>query len=90
MATKWRNDRISKDVDEETGLHKVTLPRVKGLSTAERDALYGFEASHVGTTRAVIRMNKRAEGRDPNENGIPYKIANASDFAEFAGFYEEA
>jgi hypothetical protein len=60
----WRKDRISKEIDGDTGRHIVTLPTVKGMSTELRDLIFGFEASASGTTKAIIRMNKRQQGTD--------------------------
>lgn len=60
----WRKDRITDKVDPDTGRRIVELPTVKGLSTADRNALFAFEAEHLGTVKAVIRMNKRAAGMD--------------------------
>lgn len=57
----WRKDRITAAVDEETGLRVVDLPAVKGLKADVRDAIFAFEREHLGTVRAVIRMNKRAQ-----------------------------
>lgn len=78
----WQVKRITNDEDAETGLRVVKLPTVKGLSAATRDAIFAFEREHLGTTRAVIRMNKRAEGRDPDErtDGTvqqPYRLSQA-------------
>jgi hypothetical protein len=61
-AVAWRTDRITKDVDPNTGRRVVDLPEVPGLAEADRDAIFAFEAEHLGTVKAVIRMNKRAAG----------------------------
>lgn len=74
MATKWRNDRITADEDPETGLRIVDLPRVKGLPNDKRDAVFAFEREHLGTVKAVIRMNKRANG---DEVVMPYRLSQA-------------
>ncbi len=71
----WRKDRISKDVDENTGRHKVSLPTVPGLTASQRDSLFEFEAGVVGTTKAVIRMNKRQA--NALDTPITYKIGVA-------------
>lgn len=86
---RWRNDRISKDVDPETGRHIVNLPTVSGITRKQRDLLFAFEAGLIGTTRAVIRMNKRAAGEDPDaERGEPpYKIAVADTPEDVAAVY---
>ena len=58
----WRKDRITSEVDAETGRRIVDLPTVAGMTPAQVTALFTFEAEHLGTVRAVIRMNKRAQG----------------------------
>lgn len=60
----WRTDRITKDVDANTGRRIVELPDLSpvGISDADRDAIFAFEAEHIGTVKAVIRMNKRLAG----------------------------
>ena len=79
--TAWRKDRITDRVDPETGRRIVELPTIKGMSTTQRNALFAFEAEHLGTVKAVIRMNKRAAGEvvvTPyrlNKAGIPKGLA---------------
>lgn len=78
----WQAKRITAQEDPETGFKVVKLPTVKGMSTGTRDAIFAFEREHLGTTRAVIRMNKRAEGTDPDlrADGTvqqPYRLATA-------------
>jgi hypothetical protein len=80
MATRskkpaWRKDRITSDVDPETGRRIVDLPTVSGMTPAQVAALFAFEAEHLGTVRAVIRMNKRAQG---DTVPVPAKIAALS------------
>lgn len=58
----WRKDRITDAVDPETGRRIVELPTISGMTPAQRDALFAFEAENLGTVKAVIRMNKRAAG----------------------------
>ena len=86
-TSKWRNDRIKATVDEETGLRVVELPTVKGLTKAQRDSLFAFEREQIGTVKAVIRMNKRAAGVNPNERAdgtvaLPYRLARALESAD--------
>lgn len=75
-AVAWRTDRISREVDPDTGRHLVDLPTVKGMTSAEVESLFAFEASAIGTTRAIIRMNKRHAGEDLSGN-VPYRVATA-------------
>lgn len=89
MATTWRTDRITSDVDPETGLRIVELPTVKGMTRSQRDALFAFEREHLSTTRAVIRMNKRA-AYGANSVPLPARLAAIGVPAEFAGFYAPA
>lgn len=76
MARKpaWRKDRITSNVDEESGLRIVEWPKVKGFTSEQVETLGMFEREHLGTTRAVIRMNKRAQGDDVP---VPHKITVA-------------
>ena len=74
----WGVKRITTDEDAETGLRIVNLPTVKGLTNADRDALFAFEREHLNTTRAVIRMNKRAEaGAAAVALPLPYRLSAA-------------
>lgn len=57
----WSVKRIGAE-DAETGLRAVKLPTVPGMSKAVRDQVFAFERETLGTVRAIIRMNKRAEG----------------------------
>lgn len=85
-STAWRTDRITSKVDEDTGLRVVTLPMVKGMTKGQRDDVFAFEREHLGTTRAVIRMNKRhAYGADSVP--VPARLVKVGIPAEFAGFY---
>lgn len=70
----WRKDRITDRVDEATGRRIVELPTIKGMTTSVRDTLFAFEAEHLGTVKAVIRMNKRALGETPV---TPHRLASA-------------
>lgn len=71
----WAKGGISKEIDETTGRHKVTLPSVPGLTSEQRDMLFEFEAGAVGTTRALIRMKKRHV--KSLDSTIPNRIARA-------------
>lgn len=90
-ATAWRKDRITSKVDEATGLHIVNLPTVKGMTTAQRDATFAFEREHLGTTRAVIRMNKR-HAYGAASVPVPARLAAVGIPKALVGFYatEEA
>ncbi len=63
-AVSWRKDRITASTDPETGRRIVDLPTLKGMTASVRDEIFAFEAEHLGTVRAVIRMNKRAIGAE--------------------------
>jgi hypothetical protein len=81
MATRkpaWRKDRITSTVDEATGIRVVEWPRVKGMTAGT------FEREHLGTTRAVIRMNKRAQG---DEVPVPHRLTLVTIPADLAEFY---
>ena len=83
----WRTDRIRKDIDPDTGRHIVDLPTLKGVKADLRDALFAFEAENIGTFRATIRMNKRAQGDDLGHT--PYRLAKAGIPKGLASFYSE-
>lgn len=80
----WRKDRITDKVDPETGRRIVELPTIKGLTSEQRNALFAFEAEHLGTVKAVIRMNKRAAGMDVV---TPARIVKVGIPKALAGFY---
>lgn len=80
----WTRDQITSERDPETDLRVIRLPRVKGMSNSVRDALFTFEREHLGTTRAIIRMNKRFEG---TEVPTPYRIANVEIPESLREFY---
>lgn len=80
----WRKDRITSEVDPITGRRIVNLPTIKGMTTEQRDSLFAFEAEHLGTVKAVIRMNKRSQGEVPV---TPFKLASVGIPAPLAGFY---
>lgn len=82
--TAWRKDRITDREDDATGLKIVELPRVKGMTNAIRDEVFAFEREHLGTVRAVIRMNKRAQG---TELPIPARLAKVEPPANIAHLY---
>jgi hypothetical protein len=87
MATRkpaWRKDRITSTVDEATGIRVVEWPRVKGMTAEQVEALGTFEREHLGTTRAVIRMNKRAQG---DEVPVPHRLTLVTIPADLAEFY---
>jgi hypothetical protein len=80
----WTQKRIGA-VDTETGLRAVRLPTVPGMKASVRDAVFAFERENLGTVRAIIRMNKRAEGTEvPTPAKLAGKIpaALASVYAE--------
>lgn len=80
----WRNDRITSKVDPDTDLRVVNLPTIKGMKKEDRDALFAFEREHLGTVRAVIRMNKRASGVDVP---VPARLVTAGIPAALKAFY---
>jgi hypothetical protein len=84
-STAWRKDRITDREDDATGLKIVELPTVKGMTKAVRDAVFAFEREHLGTVRAVIRMNKRAQGTDVP---IPARLASVTPPAAIAHLYQ--
>lgn len=86
MATRkaWRKDRITANVDEETGLRQVTLPTVKGMTKAQVQAVFDFERPILGTVRAVIRIQKREQGQDVP---VPAKLVAAGIPTDLAPFY---
>ena len=88
MAKAWRKDRITSKVDPDTGRRIVNLPTVPGMTTAQRNALFSFEAGVLGTLRATIRIEKRAHGTDLGP--VPYRLAAAGIPADLADFYAEA
>ena len=86
-SVAWRKDRITSEVDPDTGRRIVNLPTVEGMSTKQRDAVFAFEAEHLGTVKAVIRMNKRAAGQ---EVVVPHRLAAAGIPADLATLYDAA
>lgn len=70
-ASVWTVKRIGAE-DAQTGLRAVKLPTVPGMKASLRDQVFAFERENLGTVRAIIRMNKRAEG---TEVPTPAKIA---------------
>lgn len=84
-ASAWRKDRITSEVDPDTGRRIVELPTVKGMTAAQRDAVFAFEASVIGTVKAVIRMNKRHAGTLTAV--VTHKLAAAGIPADLAKFY---
>ena len=57
----WNSKRISSKKDA-NGFRIVSLPAVGGLTASEVKEVFAFEREHLGTVRATIRMNKRAQG----------------------------
>lgn len=80
----WAVKRIKAEVDPATDLRVVTLPTVKGMTKGDRDALFAFEREHLGTVKAIIRMNKRATGQSVP---VPARLANVAIPADLARFY---
>jgi hypothetical protein len=74
-APAWRKDRITSEVDGDTGRRVVDLPTIPGLSNPIRDEVFAFEAGLLGTVKAVIRMNKRLAGT--LDTPITHKMAAA-------------
>jgi hypothetical protein len=69
-GTAWKRNAVTNTLDGE-GLRKVNLPSLThvGITNAERDAIFAFERPILGTMRATIRVNQRAQqhstfGRD--------------------------
>lgn len=64
----WKRDAVTNTVGED-GLRTVNLPSLKavGITDAERDAIFAYERPVLGTMRATIRMNQRAQGHLTHE-----------------------
>ena len=83
-ASVWTVKRISNEVDPDTDLRIVKLPAVKGISAGDRYALFAFEREHLGTVKAIIRMNKRASGLSVP---VPARLAGVAIPADLERFY---
>ena len=86
-ANVWTQKRITNDTTElpdGTVLRVVKLPTVKGIKAGDRDALFAFEREHLGTVKAVIRMNKRADGQSVP---VPARLAGVAIPADLERFY---
>lgn len=72
MATSkkvaWRKNGVGSAVDED-GYRVVSLPSLThvGISNADRDAIFAFERPILGTMRATIRVNQRAQNHSTFE-----------------------
>jgi hypothetical protein len=64
----WKRNAVT-NVTDEDGLRKVNLPSLThvGISNADRDAIFAFERPLLGTMRATIRINQRAQNHRTKE-----------------------
>jgi hypothetical protein len=83
----WRTDRITREVDPETGRRIVEHDPIPGVTPALQAALFEFEAGVHGTTKAVIRENARIAGGTPP---LTHKIAATKIPANLRKFYPAA